>query len=80
MAQTLMAHLPWLVRFSVMLKIYGPAGQARAGPLFLAEYAFRRVPFFSFQLILHFASDFIQSPTIIFMDAIINNARCLCHQ
>ena len=41
---------------------------------FWAQYASRRVPFFSFWLILHFTSDFIQS------DAIINNACCTCHQ
>ena len=49
---------------------------ASAGPLFLDEYAFRRVPFFSFWLIFlcaYITSDFQ------FIDAIINNARCACH-
>ena len=31
---------------------------------FLCRVCFRRVPFFSFRLILHFTSDFIQSATI----------------
>ena len=41
---------------------------------FLDEFAFRRVSFFSFWLIfLVLTSDFQ------FIDAIINNSRCVCH-
>ena len=41
--------------------VAGLAGTAFAGPTFLAEYAFRRVSFFSFQLIFELTSGFIQS-------------------
>ena len=45
---------------------------------FLAEYAFRRVPFFSFRLILLFT--LILFNLSKFIDAIVNNTRCACHQ
>ena len=57
--------------------VAGPAGR-RAPDHFLGRVWFLACPFFWFQLILHFTSDFIQSATII--DVIINNARYTCHQ
>ena len=60
--------------YSSMLPVHkaiiaGPAGPWSPRPLFLAEYALRRVPLL---VLAHFTL------CLPFIDAIINNARCAC--
>ena len=59
-----------------MAVVAGPAGPAFAGPTFLAEYAFHRVPLSRFgSYFFLIASDFIQSSD----NLLKHSERCACH-
>ena len=57
--------------------VAGPAGR-RAPDHFFGRECFPPSPFFSFRLILLFILILFNLPK--FIDAIINNTRCACHQ